>query len=259
LGLGDNIMASGLARDALKDRGVRVAFGEIGQVIWDKNSEQIFRNNPNIVFPGNEKRGNVEWIPFYKGKRGYNTQGDGHWIWNESWRCVPGQIFLTDGEQAAAKRYGSGFIVIEPNVPTWKSSAANKHWPFERYQAVADDLISQGRSVIQFFPDRKAGPRLRGARQIRTLTFRDAVAVLKNSALYIGPEGGMHHAAAAVDVPGVVLFGGFIPPSVTGYDTHTNIAGSDRFCGSFTSCKHCADAMNSIKVETVLEAAKGRL
>jgi hypothetical protein len=108
VGLGDNLIASGLARDALKDRGVRVAFGERCQVIWDKNSEQIFRSNPNIVFPGNEGRGNVEWIPFYKGKRGYNKQGDGRWIWNESWKCVPGQIFLNDGEQTAAKRYGSG-------------------------------------------------------------------------------------------------------------------------------------------------------
>lgn len=259
MGLGDNIIASGLARDSLQKRGVRVAFGEKAGVIWDKNSEQIFRNNPNVVFPGNENRGNVEWIPFYKGKRGYNRQGDGHWIWNMDWRCVPGQIFLSDGEQAAARRYGSGFVVIEPNVPEWKSSATNKRWPFERYQAVADELISMGRSVVQFFPDRRAGPRLRGVRQIRSVTFRDAVAVLKNSALYIGPEGGMHHAAAAVDVPGVVLFGGFIPPSVTGYDTHTNIAGSDQFCGSFTACRHCADAMNSIKLETVLKAAKERL
>lgn len=201
----------------------------------------------------------MQWVEFYKGKRGYNRQGDGRWVWNEAWKCVPGQIFLTDGEQAAAKRYGSGFVVIEPNVPVWKSSASNKHWPLERYQAVADELRTLGKSVVQFFPGSRAGPRLRNVRQIRTSSFRDAVAVLKSSVLYIGPEGGMHHAAAAVDVPGVVLFGGFIPPSVTGYDTHTNIAGSDRFCGSFTACKHCADAMNSIKVETVLKAAKERL
>lgn len=253
------MIASGIARDSLAKRGSRVAFGENGRVIWDKNSEQIFRSNPNIVFPGNEHRGQVEWIPFYKGNRGYNRQGEGHWIWNMDWRCMPGQIFLSSGEEMAAKRCGSGFVVIEPNVPVWKSSASNKHWSFERYQAVADELRSLGKSVVQFFPDSRAGPRLRGVRQVRTVTFRDAVAVLKNSALYIGPEGGMHHAAAAVDVTGVVLFGGFIPPSVTGYDTHTNLVGSDRFCGSFTACKHCADAMNSIKVETVLKAAKERI
>jgi len=259
IGLGDNIMASGLARDALKDRGVRVAFGERGQVIWDKNSEQIFRNNPNIVFPGNEGRGNVQWIPFYKGKRGYNRQGDGQWIWNLEWKCVPGQIFLSSSELEHAKRVGSNFVVIEPNVPMWKSSAVNKHWPLERYQAVSDQLIKSGFQVSQMFPDAKAGPRLQGVRQIRTPTFRDAVAALKRSSLYIGPEGGMHHAAAAVGVPAVVLFGGFIPPSVTGYDTHTNLVGSDHFCGSFNACKHCADAMNSIKAETVIKAAKERL
>lgn len=258
--MGDQLIASGLARDSLSKRGSRVAFGESGRVIWDKNSEQIFRNNPNIVFPGNEHRGQVEWIPFYKGKRGYNRQGNGHWIWNEEWKCVPGQIFLSQGEEAAANRHGRGFVVVEPNVPEWKSSAANKKWPFERYQEVTDQLVQRGVTVVQFFQiHRDAGTRLKGAKQIRTATFRDAVAVLKRSALYIGTEGGMHHAAAAVNVPGVVIFGGFIPPSVTGYDTHSNLVGSDRFCGSFTACKHCADAMKSISVDMVYKAAKERL
>lgn len=253
------MIASGLARDSLSKRGVRVAFGENGRVIWDKNSEQIFRNNPNVVFPGNEHRGQVQWIPFYKGKRCYNRQGDGRWIWNEEWKCVPGQIFLSQGEEAAASRHGKGFVVVEPNVPEWKPSAANKKWPFERYQDLTNKLVQQGVSVFQFYQGLNKGLRLQQARQIRTPNFRDAVAVLKNAALYIGPEGGMHHAAAAVNVPSVVIFGGFIPPSVTGYDTHTNLVGSDRFCGSFTACKHCADAMNSITVDAVFKAAKERL
>ena len=101
--------------------------------------------------------------------------------------------------------------------------------------------------------------RLRGVRHLETSDFRQALGVLKAAKLYVGPEGGMHHGAAAVSTPAVVLFGGFIPPQVTGYDTHINLAGSDRFCGSFNKCQHCLDAMKSISVETVYESARRKL
>jgi ADP-heptose:LPS heptosyltransferase len=78
--------------------------------------------------------------------------------------------------------------------------------------------------------------------------------------LYIGPEGGLHHGAAAVGIPAVVLFGGFIPPQVTGYKTHVNLTGgADFFCGSLQACKHCAEAMERIKSKHVCDAAKGFL
>jgi hypothetical protein len=68
------------------------------------------------------------------------------------WRCKPGEMFLTHGELAAGKRHGSGFVVIEPNVVRWKSSAANKDWGAERYQALADRLVAAGHKLIQFVP-----------------------------------------------------------------------------------------------------------
>lgn len=258
MGIGDQIIASGLARDAWKKRGIKIAFGAEGRVIWDKHSEEVFRNNPNVVFPGNERAHRVEWIAFHKGNRGYNRQGNGHWIWNMDWRCVPGEIYFGANEEAAGRRNGRGFVVIEPNVVAWKSSAANKRWPFERFQQLVDALIADGRDVVQFGnPD--GSPMLANVRKIKTRTFRDAAVILKNASLYIGSEGGMHHAAAALGVKGVVLFGGWIPPSVTGYDMHANLVGSDRFCGSFSTCAHCADAMAAISVEQVYKAAKERL
>ncbi len=259
MGIGDSIIGSGIARDAWTKRGVKIAFGDGQRVIWDKHSKQVFDNNPNIVFPGNERNsGKIEWVAYYKGNRGYNTQGDGHWIWNLDWRCKPGEIYLTHGEEAAGKRQGSGFVVIEPNVPWWKSSARNKDWGYSRYQQVVEELQAMGRTVVQFVPP-DGGQMLGGVKQIRAATFRDAVAVLKNAALYVGAEGGLHHAAAALGVKAVVLFGGFIPPSVTGYDSHVNLVGSDTFCGSFTTCVHCRAAMNAIPVEAVTNAVKGLL
>jgi ADP-heptose:LPS heptosyltransferase len=88
--------------------------------------------------------------------------------------------------------------------------------------------------------------------------FRHALAVMERAALYIGPEGGLHHGAAAVGTKAVVLFGAWIPPQVTGYDSHINIA-TGKACGSLKACPHCAEAMASISVDQVFEAARSQL
>jgi len=254
MGIGDQLIGTGLARGAAA-RGKRIAFGDRTRLIWDHNSEQIFRGNPNLAFPGQERAPDVEWVAYFKGRRGYNKQGDGCWIWNLGWKCTPGEIFLNDSEKIVGDRQGKGFIVMEPNVEEWKVSSPNKDWGRGNYQAIATQLIGEGHRVLQFvYP--KGGPILKGAKPVSTRSFRDALAVLRNASLYIGPEGGLHHGAAAVGIPAVVLFGGFIPPSVTGYDDHTNLVGSDRFCGSFSKCQHCIDAMASISVDTVYRAVK---
>jgi hypothetical protein len=135
MGIGDQLIASGLAREAWTKRGVKIAFGHSGRVIWDKHSSEIFQNNPNVCFPGNEGKQKVEWVPFYKGNRIYNKSGGTHWVWNPDWKSVPGEIYLTHGEKVAGDRAGKGFILIEPNVVRWKSSAANKDWGHHNYQA----------------------------------------------------------------------------------------------------------------------------
>lgn len=257
MGIGDQLIATGMARGAAA-RGVKIAFGDGQKLIWDHNSEQIFRGNPNIAFPGQERGSNVEWVRYFKGERQYNKQGSGHWIWNSAFKVAPGEIYLTEGEKFAGERHGAGFVVIEPNVPTWKASVANKDWGRQRYEAVATRLIEDGHKVIQF-TFHKGGPVIRGVRAVPTHSFRDAMAIMQHAAVYLGPEGGLHHAAAAVGIPGVVLFGGFIPPSVTGYETHTNLVGSDRFCGTFMRCRHCADAMATISIDKVYRAVKERL
>ncbi len=167
-------------------------------------------------------------------------------------------MFLDDAERKNSKRYGSGFVLIEPQSAPWKSVAANKDWGRVRYQEVANRLKKAGFIVGQFISD-KGSPPLQGVTPIRTASFRDAVAILANAAIYIGSEGGLHHAAAAVGIPAVVLFGGFIPPSVTGYATHANLTGGAAACGSLKPCVHCRKAMEAISVDEVVEEALERL
>lgn len=254
MGIGDQLIATGLAKGAAA-RGKRIAFGGDGRIRWDLDSEPIFRDNPNIAPPGSERDRDLEWIRYYKGHRIYNRRQGNRWIWNPDWKAIPGEVFLADPERRRAARHGSGFVVIEPNVER-KSVAWNKDWGVGKYQALADRLTKQHR-VVQFVYPKAA--RLQGVQYVPTPTFRDALALLANADLYIGPEGGLHHGAAAMGTAAVVLFGGFIPPSVTGYDTHTNLTGGAEACGSLFACRHCRDAMARISVEEVLAAAETRL
>lgn len=256
MGLGDNLMATGLARGA-KVRGKRIAFGDGNKIIWDQHSEQIFRSNPNIAPPGSEGASDLEWIPFYKGNRIYNKHDNvrERWIWNYDFKASPGEIFFHDKELEFAERNApKEFVLIEPHVPAYKGCAPNKTWPLMRYQNVVQLLKAKGINIQQF---NHSGGILAGARSIQAPTFRHALAVLRKASLYIGPEGGLHHGAAAVGVPAVVLFGGFIPPQVTGYDSHVNLTGSSKkACGFLTACGHCKEAMESIKSKSVYSAAK---
>lgn len=252
------MIATGMARGA-RERGKRIAFGDRTRIIWDHNSESIFRGNPNIAAPGSERAGDIEWIRYFKGERGYNRQAAGHWIWNMDWRCVPGEIFLSDEEIATGKRIGEDFILIEPNVPAHKTAVYNKQWPIERFQVVADELMGQGLRVVQPLYQ-SARYRLDHVQKVETKSFRDTLAIMRNAALYIGPEGGLHHGAAAVEKPAVVIFGGFIPSQVTGYRTHTNLTGGvEKACGSLSPCQHCQRALMAIGPQQVLDAARAYL
>jgi ADP-heptose:LPS heptosyltransferase len=257
MGHGDQLMATGMARGA-KARGKRIAFGDRRRIVWDQHSPEIFRHNPNIAPPGAEGDQDVEWVAYFKGHRLYNRQAGDRWVWNYDFKAQPGEMFFLNVERRNGLRYGRGFVLIEPDVPSWKSVAPNKDWGRARYQAVADRLRREGFRVGQFRHP-KAGPPLAGVEQFRTLNFRDGLAILRNAALYVGPEGGMHHGAAAVGTEAVVLFGGFIPPEVTGYAAHANLTGGAEACGSLRPCAHCRAAMERITVEEVAAAAIERL
>lgn len=256
MGFGDAIMASGLARGA-RARGVRIAFGDGQKILWDQHCGPIFQGNPNVAPPGHEAAGDLEWIAHYKGARLYNRQAERKWLWNYDFHAVPGEIYFAEPEILAGKRAGRGFVLIEPSVPRWKSVAQNKDWGRAKYQGVADGLRQGGLKIVQLMHGNE--PALRGVSAVPTRSFRDGLAILRRAALFVGPEGGLHHGAAAVGVPAVVLFGGFIPPSVTGYAAHTNLTGGAEACGSLRPCTHCLEAMARIGIDEVLAAARRHL
>lgn len=248
MGLGDQLIATGLARGAAA-RGKRIAFGDGKTIKWDHNSPTIFRNNPNIAPPGSERSADLEWINYYKGSRIYSRAGDGRWIFNYDFRVKPGELYFDASEEAPIEE--CDLILIEPNVPN-KPCGPNKQWPIKKWLDLVDQLNLSGFTVMQF----EYGRPNKIARGVHTPTFRQAAALMKHARMAILHEGGLHHAAAAVGCPAVVLFGGFVPPRVLGYDMHINLTGCAEACGRFNSCPHCVEAMDRISVDDVLDACE---
>lgn len=261
MGYGDEIMASWYARGAAA-RGVRVAFGDGRQSRWHRFAYEIHKNNPNVAAPGFEKHYKIEWVKNWAGERPYalHDRVNDKWIYYPGYNNRPGEIYFTRQEFEKAATFGRDFIIMEPNVPKFKSSSVNKDWGKTKYQEVADRLIKAGHQIVQ--PIYEGTPhwpgfKLRGARHINTPRFRQTLGLIQQAKMYIGPEGGMHHAAAALGKPAVVIFGGFILPDITGYDSHINISRGTKSCGNFREiCKHCREAMNSITVDEVHVAAE---
>jgi hypothetical protein len=257
MGIGDNLMATGMARGAAA-RGKRIAFGDGKAIRWDAHSELVFRGNPNVARPGSEGAADLEWIDHYKGHRLYNRADGKRWVWNLDFRATPGEMFFSDAELQFASKIADGLVIIEPNVPAFKSCAPNKQWAHSRFDSLSRRLTKAGHRVAQFvYPG--AAHRLTASAPLSAPDFRHALAVLARAKLYVGPEGGLHHGSAAVGIPAVVLFGGFIPPAVTGYATHTNLTGGATACGSLRRCQHCQAAMEAISVDEVYAAAVDRL
>jgi len=257
MGKGDDIMITAKAKRLKKENpNCDIVVGSNGTEEWSR----IYENNPNITKLKDVKR-KIIWcetkprpyIALYtdpihdanKAKIKFIPQ-----------RPKPGELFLTNEEINIADQKLQNLCniaYIEPNVKG-KISANNKDWGFEKWQAIVDAFPD-----ITFIQAGKPGSKiLNGVHFFETQIIREALALLSKAEIYLGHEGGMHHASAAFNIPGVVIYGGFTSPQQTGYDIHTifYIDDPESPCGSQEVCEHCRRCMEQITVEQVMNAVK---
>lgn len=203
----------------------------------------VFENNPNIVREPSRK---ALCLVNASGLRPYiQAKTVKRWVWRR-WAIEPGQLFLSAAECAFAAAH-AGHVLVEPNTKVGNGHA-NKAWPWQRWQA----LVDRGGDFVQVgAPGTRA---LRGVKFVQTDSFRMGCAVLSVSRAFVGAEGGLHHAAAALGVPAVVLFSEFISPDITGYSSHRNLRHAGVACGSRLPCAGCAASMLAISVDEVAGA-----
>lgn len=240
MGWGDELMAAGEAQAKAAGRDIKVAIKDRnGQVRW----HDAWENHPLIARPGQPYQDSITNGP---GVRSYtNGVHAGRWVWRK-YTPVPADIYFSEAEKKFASSLGSGFVVIEPNLKGKKESV-NRDWGWDKWQALVKLMPK-----VQWVQLGPAGTRtLRKVRFIQTDTPRLMAAALSKAVAFVAPEGGLHHTAAAVRVPGVVIHGHFNSAGVTGYPGMVHLSTEELGCGSQLFCRACRDAMEAITPEAV--------
>jgi len=238
-------MAAGQARQAMHSDPRRVQ-------IVDRNGaprwHPVWENNPRIARPG--EPGDFQQVRNGPGLRPYILAKTGRqWTW-QPYSPTPGELVFSPAEQAWAAAQPAPQVVIEPTLKA--RASPNKLWT--GWREFIQRAEAAGIELTQLAPPGTAQPR--GVRLIHTPDFRHAAAVLARARIYVGHEGGLHHAAAALGLPAVVIFGGFIGPQHTGYAGHRNLAAGGEPCGMRVPCRHCLEAMNAITPQGVMKHMK---
>lgn len=242
MGFGDDVITTALARRAFQQIGKKVRPGNGAEVEWSA----VFDHSPYL------DKSSGPWLKCSTGHRPYIDYAkceQGRFAWNYGFKVEPGHIELTADERKAYPQ--RDFVMIEPNTKRALGNN-NKDWGFEKWQEVV--RVMPHVCFLQAVGNGKQFVALQGVEAVDTKSFRDACALLSHASLFVGTDGGLHHAAAALGVRAVVVWGGFAPPSILGYDMHTNLCKARDWCGMLTNCMHCRQAMDSISIDEVVSA-----
>lgn len=223
-------MSAGEARRAREAVGCPVAiFNRKDRPYWrdvwefcpDVLRPELWREGLPYIVNGGQRRPYID----------YSRSLPHRWAW-QPYRPVPAKVILPPNLLHWAEQY-RGRVVIEPRIKP--GASVNKQW--RRW----GDLMARRPDVPWFVMSDLP-------------SFGHALAVLSVASAAVLPEGGLHHAAAAVGLPAVVIFGGYISPDVTGYDTHINLFTGGEACGNRGPCRHCEKAMSQISPAQVVAA-----
>lgn len=245
MGWGDELMITGRARvmQETDPRKVRVVY-EKGR--W----HEAWDHNPRIA--GRGEQGDFQELVARIGYlRPYiAAKTDRQWTW-KPYGPPRGELYFTDDELGFGEQHKS-LVIVEPHLKP--GASPNKEWGWERWAELARLL---GRAGIEPVQLGRSLPRLLpGTRWIRTGSMRYAAALIARARLVVVPEGGLHHVAAAVGTPAVVIYGGYISPEVTGYQEQTAFfSGEGLGCGMRVACDHCERVMAGIEPDAVAMAA----
>jgi len=280
MGYGDSLMARGDAWKLHQKTGAKIAIGD-GLTISSNDSDLNYGMD-FLATQDEVDQGDIEhWVHSYSGNRPYinyeaieralkdmgivvakrskMVRRLNRYIFRHDYQATPAPVVLTHREVDIAEELAERgpVVVVEPHIK--RQAPLSKQWPQDRYAQVIRELRKDYLVYQIGAPEFRS---IAGLQRLPTTSFRNAMAHLAGAALYIGPEGGLHHASAAVGTRAVVLFGGYISPRVTGYDIHTNLTGDNAGydCGTrHGRCAHCVTAMESITVESVVQSARKHL
>lgn len=261
VGLGDELMAVGEAAALSHSTGRKVA---IGRDLRSLVHSPMELHCPWVVQRG-EDVSNVELLRNYEGHRpyiDYQSSVGGRQVTVSSHRPRPGRLFFSDEENDASYGIMTGLeksTLVAPHVKG-SFSGPNKGWPPGHWRKLVRMLAGLGHQVVQISPPKT--PEIKGVHGSIKVPVRLALASMRWAACVVTTEGLLHHAAAGIALPAVVLWGERTDPNVLGYAGQQHLVNriDGRWCGSTRRvCDHCTRAMEGITPGWVVAAVEDAL
>ena len=275
MGLGDDLMITGFVeQEKKKYPHKQIVIGNLEEkIIFDS---LIYQNNPNITPIDKVDRNKpIHFINYHTKNRpyiDYQKSNNKNWQWNMNFSPIPGKLYFTEDEKIKAKKILNaakddwkknnstkfkGVIFFESTSTKidhnfFYNKMTNKDWGESNWKEL---ILRLKNNYLIIQSKHKKSKKYEGAYYSSIdFNFREACSIINESDLFLGPEGGFGHAAAALGKKAVLYFGGWIHPKVTGYDFHENIYFDNPKspCGSVGYiCDHCDEARQEITVEKI--------
>lgn len=148
------------------------------------------------------------------------------------------------------------FITIEPIAK--EAYTCNKTYAFNKWQAIVDHV--KDACDVQFVQVGLCGSRVLSGVIDATgcMSFKQTAALIGASAVFTSTEGGLMHAASAVETPAVIVYTSYMHPRLTAYPENTNVwlgRNDDHApCGMKVRCVMCYDVMMQHDYDEIITA-----
>lgn len=172
-------------------------------------------------------------------------------ITNPELKC---ELYFTNPEKEKVNKILEGleqkFITIEPYSKM--NYTKNRSYPIEKWQNIVESLKDKIQ-VVQL--GTRDGSLLKNVVDCRGLTsFREATILIGHSELFLSTEGGLVHAATAVDTPSVVIITGYQDERMVAYPQNININIANHGpCGLKVECPECAEDASSHDEKEIID------
>jgi ADP-heptose:LPS heptosyltransferase len=176
-------------------------------------------------------------------------------IKNPTLRCY---IDFFDDEKAEIEKLiknyigNKEFITVEPHSKD--NYTRNRSYDFEKWQSIVDELKEEF-TIVQLGNSNKILNNVVNLTGITT--FIQAVGVIGKSKLFMSTEGGLVHAATAVDTKSLVIITGYQSEKMVAYPQNINVnISSHGPCGLKIECKDCKNDLNNHDWKKIVQLVK---
>ncbi len=169
--------------------------------------------------------------------------------------------YPTDEERRHASemspRTARPLVVIHPFSSFF--APRTKLWDFSNWKRLLELLPNEIETLRFCNPEEPATPTERPFhRDMQTDDIRLVVALLEQADAFIGHESGLAHLATALEKPSVIIFTGYHPPDVFGYEQNVNLVPDLPYipCWERDGCEPCRGEIctRAVTPEQALEA-----